>query len=1365
MSDQKVRAKKFFITAINDRFPDNVQFNIITLLNTESNLLINQYGKVFTLRNLGEFDILKEGRFGVLVFYPFDNRPNDYTYSFSSFNFISEPLPETESSILLGDLVKIGSTNVKRTNNFSKILELPSTYSSAKFDVQITVDNNYQFDEINVARKDNDLVKTNYGTIFSGPLTNFTNVGLGTYFQYVENDKVFIDFIPNSSIPLTDKEINFNASIVSIANTNFSTEDQFTLKNITLQSKKTIIDANIDPIPVTVGSHESEYQASYYFAQCKDLTNGDIQLSEIVVLNSRTQSYMVEFALISTNEDKIGTFSTLKTLDAELFFTPKENIDVEVTIYQKKISSIVEFADTSNILDLNNFQIISGLSRSGIDGEAKSNFELKHKGIPIFERLFNGGNSSIVNLDDNTIFMPNHFFVTGEKVEYMSDELEPNDTSKSIGIFPTLIPGIGVTDKLPRESYIVKVDDAKIKLAKSAEDALKILPNTFNFTSLGDQITNKIVSKRQNTRSLISIDNVIQSPIYWTGKSTTILQDIEIGDEIIYVEDEKIFSSGNIIQIDSEIMRVTSVGIGSTNSLTVRRNFLGSDLEEHDLGSLVKKIKGNYNIVDNQIYFASAPYGFTPNPSIDDPLDEQDYEGLQFRASFDGRVFIRSGIPLNDNDTYSDNYIFDDISEDFDGVNNQFTLKSNGNSISGISTSNNAIVLVNNIYQSPKGLELSNVEGTYFLNDTENDVTINFVGTALSNPSDINTSSIPYGGTIVSVGSTEGFGYQPLISAGGTAIVSTSGTISNIVIENIGSGYRSGIQTNINVGVKTYSLGVPNIEFIGVASISNGSVSNILISNPGSGYTSDNPPEVVFDYPSGYSNIPLVYSSESQSGIGTEATIDIVVGQQSNVIDFNVVNHGYGYRPGDILTIPVGGNVGIPTFNGSFSEFQIIVSQIYNMDFSGWTMGEFEVLDSLDSRFNGRNRNFQITLEGKPISISKRRGSTLEIEYVLLVFINDILQIPFKDYTFTGSILKFNNPPRGSTLNPPDSGDFSKIIFYRGTKDIDVELVEVFDTPKVGDLLTIKSDVKKLNQKSRIIELISSVDAVDTNKYINDGVSNDEKLLRPVKWCKQNEDLYIYGLPVTKDRKIYEPFINPVAYLIKNVKEDDDEIFVDSVKLSFNYRKENISSKKLNIIEILSNNDENQTYEKITNVLSYEGDFGSIVGIGSTSVDGISDTCLVFDFVIPLDSYLRNSELNDDISTNGLSGIQTGYRFVVSGTNIGNSNISYDINGDIVGIGTRFIDNIYECIDYYVETQNVIGIGVTEVTKVVAPVNNYNGISQFGSIFGKYSWGRISVPFRKNPKNFIINTSAVAGLSTYPLIRRKNPLRYDLYLP
>jgi hypothetical protein len=1363
MTDTPIRSRKFFITVADEKFSDNIQFNILTLLNNGSNLFINQYGKVFSIRDLGEFDITKEEQFGVLSFFPTDGRINDYTYSFISFSFGKDNVLEN-SSVLLGDLINVGSYSTTKTDNFSKIIEIPFEYSSAKLNIQIASDNNYQFDEINLTHNQSELSSIQYGSIFSGPLTNSSSVGLGTYSAYIENNSVFVDFIPNVTF---SSEVKFNISSVSIANTNFLTAGEEKLKNVTLESKKTTITASPTPLPVGIASHGFEYQASYYVAQCTDLTNDRTQISEIIVINSRTQSYMIEYASTFTN-DRIGVFSSLKTLDTELLFTPQEDIDVEIVVYQQKISSLIEFSDSSNILDLNNLQIVSGLSRAGVDGDFVTNFNLTHKGVPIFERLFNGSNSNIVDIDNDTILLPRHFFVTGEKVNYSSDEFDENNSTNSIGIAFTDVPGIGVTNKLPKEVYVVKVNDLKIKLAKTAEDALKILPKTLDFTSVGIGNFHKIVSEKQKIKSLISIDNVIQSPISISYDESTFLSEIvSLDDFSILVDNEKIFSSGDLLLIDDEIMRVLSVGIGSSNAVIVRRNVLGSTRKNHPSNSAINKIVGNYNIVGNTIYFSAAPYGLTPNTTLTDPFDEQDYLGLQVSSTFDGRVFLRSGIPLSDFDAYNKNYLFDDISTKFDGIVNEFTLTQNNNDITDIEE-DNSIMLINSIFQSPRGTQLSNVEGSYYLKEDSNKTNINFIGAAISNPSDVNTTSIPFGGVILSVGSTEGFGYQPLVSAGGTATVSIAGTISNISIGNSGSGYRTGIQTPINVGVKTYSNGIPNIEIIGIASISDGNVVGLQITNPGSGYTNTNPPEVVFDAPIGYVNLPLIYSNDSQPGIGTEATVDLIVGQEGSIIDFNINNYGYGYKRNDILTVNIGGTVGIPTITNIgtlFSEFKIFVDEVVNSQFSGWSMGQFEVLDNLDSRFNGRNKNFQISFEGKPISISKKKGSSIELEYVLLVFINDILQKPFKDYTFTGSVIRFNSAPRGFTDNPPQSGDTLKILFYKGTRDIDVEFVEIIDSPKIGDNLTIKSDIKKLNQKGRIIELISAIDVVDTNKYSDVGISENESLLRPVTWCKQDRDLYIFNKPVTKDRKAYDPYINPVTNIIKDINSTDNEIFVESVKLFFDYSKENISEKNLNVIEIISNEENSLNYEKITNVQSYEGDFGLIVGIGTTSITGISDTCLTFDLFVPKDSYLRDIELNTGISTEGISGIQTGYRLSVFNTRDGDPNVSFNSNSQIVGIGTTFLNNIYECLDFSIEQSDVIGVGITDVTRVVVSVDSYSGINEFGNdkIYGKYSWGKISVPFRSNSKNFNINIPT--NISFNPIIRRKNRLRNDLYLP
>ena len=218
---------------------------------------------------------------------------------------------------------------------------------------------------------------------------------------------------------------------------------------------------------------------------------------------------------------------------------------------------------------------------------------------------------------------------------------------------------------------------------------------------------------------------------------------------------------------------------------------------------------------------------------------------------------------------------------------------------------------------------------------------------------------------MITIGSTGGFAYQPLISAGGTATVSVAGTIQTISIGNSGSGYRAGIQTVVNVGVQTYSTGTPNIEFIGTAAISGGNIVSIAITNPGTGYTSTNPPQVVIDSPLPYHNIPLIYSSESVTGSGQSGTIDVVVGQGSSVIDFEIRDYGFDYQSGDILTFAIGGTTGIPTdTTKTFNEFQLTVEESFSDQFNGWSIGQLQVLDNLDSEFDGTQTTFSLKLEG-----------------------------------------------------------------------------------------------------------------------------------------------------------------------------------------------------------------------------------------------------------------------------------------------------------------------------------------------------------------------------------------------------------------
>ena len=1429
------RSKKYIIYAIDKRFTGERQIILVTLLHDDSIGFLNQYGRVETVSDLGSFDFNIIGTEGQLLFYPTKYSVNDYNLSLVSYN-IADTIAGIGSADF-GDTVKVSSSTATLSSGTSSpttIVGIASTYRSSKLLVQYSaVDDSYfEYDELTVIHDGTNVELLEYGQLTTDTLLPTGSSGLGTYSAYLSGSNLNIDFTPNVGLGVT---YNVNTLRISISNTSSTGVSTSTLNTTILDSRITSIASSTSPVANVVSEYSNDYSCAYYVVSIEDTTNGQYQVSEVVVVDDATTPSITEFGIVQTGSN-LGDFDcSIAGGKTQLTFTPISNADVQVRVFQNALR-LVDIDNSNTIIDLNNASIDTGFGEyTGTETDIKRSFNLTHKQLPIFERHFVGSASTVVDLTDNLIKIPNHYFVTGEELVY---SYAGAGTTQAIGIVTANIAGIGVTDKLPNTVYAIKVNDISIRLASSTENALKTVPTPLTLSSVGIGTLHTFTSKKQNSRVVVGIDNVIQSPIVSTAVTTTLSQELLITDDIITVSGITSFFGGDLVKIDDEIMRINTVGFGSTNILLVQRPWMGTGISSHSNGSLVTKVDGDYNIVNNTINFITAPYGPTPIGTTTNSPDEVDYTGITTHSTFSGRSFMRSGVPNTTDEPYSNNYVFDDISSQFTGYSTSFNLTSDGSNVTGFST-DNAIVLANQIFQGPKKvLGGGNDIGDYDLLENVGITSIQFTGSISSTSYDINTANVPLGGVIVSVGSTKGFGYQPLVSAGGTAVVSGLGTISSISIGNSGSGYRSGIQTVVNVGIATSSTGTPNIEFIGTAAISGGHIVSVAITNPGTGYTSSNPPIVIFDDPLSYSNIPLIYSSSSVSGLGTGATVNVVVGQGSSVIDFEITNLGHGYGQGEILTIGVGGTVGIPTDTSlPFGEFQITIDRTYSDSFAGWSLGSLLVIDPLDSLFDGITVSFPIKVDGNQKTIRAKTGSPIDVEATLLVFINDILQVPGQGYIFNGgSFITFTEAPK--------SGDTSKILFYQGTSSVDVVDVDILETIKVGDEVRLNDDNIAFKEDGRVVFRINSSDSIDTNVYPGPGISLDQNYERPLIWCRQTEDKFIDGSPVAKDRILYEPLIYPTSNIIQPVGLGSTVIFVESVRTFFDSLKENFNEQ--DIIKIISQDnivgasataivsiagtiseisitnggigytftpsisianpvglgttqrseatssitsgivtsivvtspgtgytssnppvvlieepDISDYIEEISSV-QYSGDFGIISGISTTSV-GVASTGIVFDLVIPSDSFLRDASIVGSAIT--VSGIQTGYYFVVYNTNVGSGVTSLRQDGSVVGVGSSFLDNIYEVSSVSIAQTDAIGFGVTYVAKVTVSVEDYNGLIGIGysSFFGEYSWGRISTPTRINARSFNAYNNGILGVSTSPIVERYNPLRYLNY--
>ena len=358
----------------------------------------------------------------------------------------------------------------------------------------------------------------------------------------------------------------------------------------------------------------------------------------------------------------MGTIgSRLNGSTVELVFTPLPSIDTEVNVFMNALRIQDDSVDE---ISFNNGSIRSGFGEyEGTDRDIKRSFGLTHKNYGIFERYFLGDNSSIVNVSADTIKIPNHFYVTGERINYT----HVGTATSAIGIAATSFSGIGVTEYLPEELFVVKVNDDTIKIARNAEDALKIVPTTVDITSVGIGTSHRFVATNQNAKILNAIDNIIQSPIVSTAVTTTLAEQVFTTDNLLEFSGITSFYGGDLIKVGTEIMKIEGVGIGSTNAIRVRREWLGTASAGHGTDDVVTKVAGNYNIVQNTLTFSEAPYGLVPIGSTTNPPDDRDWTGISTSSHFQGRSFMRSGITNSSNETYYKNYIFDDISSQFNG--------------------------------------------------------------------------------------------------------------------------------------------------------------------------------------------------------------------------------------------------------------------------------------------------------------------------------------------------------------------------------------------------------------------------------------------------------------------------------------------------------------------------------------------------------------------------------------------------------------------------------------------------------------------------------------------------------------------------
>lgn len=1095
----------------------------------------------------------------------------------------------------LSDSVSAGSTI-----NFLSVDK--DSYSSAFVGINLINQTlNYKnYVELQVTH---DGTNTYLNEVYFDDLNGFNGRFLGTFTSYISDNNLIIDFTNSQTenVIIRTKTIGFGNTSVGVGTYRFLTENQpeGTESSAIYDSD---FSTGIGNNPVKVFSMNKNS-----FTSSKSLVKvsiGDtISLHEIMTIHDGNNINVNQFPFLSVGSTSgIGTFGGIYSGSQLIVnFYPDLDItgNVEILSFNEKIYKNI---DVENIPDSLVYLPISEEIKYnfyfGKNSEQlnKKDFELLYDSKPIFVKKFNPANSTILNKETGIFTIRDHLFSNLERVIYRPKSTFEGIGESPVGIGATLNSSGIVTSFLPEELYVIKLNPDQFRLSTRKDYAEVGIYVTF--TSNGEGNAHELEMYEKNSKCIITVDDIVQYPLLYTSVTHTLQNNggsIGSASTIFSLSGISTISPRDLLRIDDEYVYVTNVGFGTTSVgpitfsgdfplVEVDRGSVGSSSTSHNDGTSVRVYRGSYNIVKNKINFANSPRG---NSYFVDPLD---FSNLKRSTSkFDGRVFLRNN--------YSTNKIYDDISDNFTGFDSDYIITSQGINTIGLGTAGgNGILLINGIFQPPTTENNSNNNFQIIENESLGISSVSFTGITSSNGEiitsefDVNQNQLPRGGVLVSLGSTSGLGYAPLVGASVTAIV-VGGSIVGITTDkefgSYGSGYRSPV--NISIAETDGYSGTPaNIQ----VSVGAGGTLGFNIISGGSGYTS---PEIIIPPPS-YENLPVIGVSRLGIGQTTETgknlLISVEVGASSttgigsttfSVTNFKIARTGYGFKRGDVFKV-----VGLVTAAGlsqPIEEFQLTVLDTFNDSFGLWNFGSLNYIDNIKNYQDGSRTRFPLFYNSQLLTFEKdpedEDSQLIDTNNLLLIFINGILQKPGESYQFDGGTsFSFTEPPK-----PED--DIS-IFFYIGSDNEDSFLINVQESIKIGDEIKLLSSNETPfvipEQESRYIVDLRTSDKAETSLYTGKGI--DDVNYRPSQWIKQKRELIINNDVVSTVRDSLEPQIYPTSKIIKSYNSTQSEIFVDSIDL-FEYDNDNPSVNNFNFIIL----DENQEFStaSLEPIVSSEG--------------------------------------------------------------------------------------------------------------------------------------------------------------------------------
>ncbi len=797
----------------------DVQISDLVVLTSTNNAYLIEKTSDYTNMKLGEFSAESDSfNRKTLRFDPTEKYDKDHDIKIlkTTFNTTVESVgTKSIGSIdLLNKNVGIGTTTIGFTTTTIAEFDVNDFNGfSANVLLQDDITKELSYNEVIV---DFDGTNTYYSEVYSDSLTfSYSSSNIGVLTAKYDSGKVYFN-CENETI----RKINVNASIVGFGTTTagigtyrYAVPGQPPGAERSARLESTYNTGTSIPIPVTTINKNWDSSVK---SMVRVSTVGNSAIHELVVLQDEGQATTIQYPYTGASSTGIGTFGAVTSgSDVTINFYPdagQTNL-IEVQSYNEIFYTPNDFRNEAPDLVIGPVDKKLFLSSyDGVNGSRANKifFDLEHENTPIYHKIFNPADSTQLDLATGTFTLPNHFFNTNEELTYIPQSTFIGIGATAVSIGTTEINSGVTTDIMPSTVYAKVISESKFQLFSKKEYITAGAAITF--TGVGEGNAHLIEMGDKLSKTVIGLDGIVQQPISFTAINHTLDANIGAATSQFVLSGISSIQPRDVLKVDNEYMKVEQVGFsslpeGTINDSTdvalgistlpvvrVRRGSLGIGATPHNSAATARVHRGSFNIVDSTVWFLDPPKGNT--------RERRSITNLPYvRAEFSGRTFLRQN--------YDTNMVFDDISDQFTGIGRTYTLTRNGsNVLTGVSSAiGNGILFINGVFQTP--LTVNNAGNNYeFTADTNVGITsVVFTGISSANGEmmqsefDINQNQLPRGGLIVSMGSTPGLGYAPLVGAKtkldltNNSNLFAAGSISNVVGVGTSSKYTLGIQT------------------------------------------------------------------------------------------------------------------------------------------------------------------------------------------------------------------------------------------------------------------------------------------------------------------------------------------------------------------------------------------------------------------------------------------------------------------------------------------------------------------------------------------------------------------------------------------